>query len=271
MIKLLVLSVLVIFFNFLFYHSIGMLTIALVFSAFFFFFKFVLGGIKFKKIDLIILAVLTVLNIILLLRADLLVIFIVFNSLIFLLFSYVYFLMYGISIFTSWLEGVTTPFYIAKNYIISASEALFFSQSIKEKFGGNFNGRIQVLKTIARGLLLAIPVLFVLISILAAADPVYQKFVSNIFSVDFSLELKQRFIASLMLLLIFLPFVFYKAKKYSAVTPVFFTRLSLVTEMTVVMFLVAVTLASFIIVQFQYIFVNVASEINLADFGVKTY
>jgi len=126
-------------------------------------------------------------------------------------------------------------------------------------------------KSIFLGLLVSIPVVSVLISMLSNADPIFAKFVQDLLTEGFLNELPARIILSLFLLVFLAPFVFLKRKKRFVSPLNLLQRFSFVHEMSVVMVLVALIMGVFIIVQWPYVFVNVAYETDLSKFGVETY
>ena len=173
----------------------------------------------------------------------------------------------------SFLELFETPIKLGLGYLQNATQVRIKFPELGQR---NYPW-LKTIKPMATGLLISIPILIILINLFSSADPIYGSYVKKIFTIDlewfFSERIVLRAIISLALVAFFLPFL---GLKITQSIP-FLSRMvygktrELTQEMTIVMSLVAVTLASFLVIQWQYIFVSVPKETDLHQFGVKTY
>lgn len=265
--KVIVLFALVGVFNLFFFHRFGNLGFILWSFSVFLFLSFVLkvGRKQFFFWG----SMLLLLSFCLIFRAGGFVILILTFSSLLLLMLYTYILSCRLFFFRSLQELFISPFQIIFKYLNGSIEgfiSLIANRESKSKKVINF-------VVIARGIFIALPIILVLIILLSSGDPVYGKFIQNILNIqiDFKQEIWQRIFLSLFFFVLFLPFIFYKIKKENPPVIKILERFAIASEMTIVIFLVSLTLGSFLIIQFPYVFVNVAKEINLAQFGVKTY
>lgn len=122
-------------------------------------------------------------------------------------------------------------------------------------------------------LLVSLPVVL-LLAALFSSDPVFYHQITRLISEEFLAEIPQRFILCVLLFLLCLPLVhlYRKTKGYetSLATDLVarFSSLEIALTMST---LVTLLLYSFIIIQWPYIFVKVAHETELAQYGVKTF
>lgn len=121
------------------------------------------------------------------------------------------------------------------------------------------------------GLLIAIPVVTILVGMFAAADPIYYSYVQKIFSPEFLREIPWRIILTILIIISALPLVLPNTKHVFFSPGYILSRLQVTRELTIVMLSVAIVIASFIIVQWPYIFVSVGAETDLSAYGVATY
>ena len=121
------------------------------------------------------------------------------------------------------------------------------------------------------GLAIAFPVMLILVVMFSAADPIYYSYLKNIISPDFLQQLPWRIVLSFLLLCFAVPFVFPKLKKVFVSPGQLLGKLQMTHELTIVMAIVSLVIASFIIIQWPYVFVNVNAETDLSRFGVATY
>ena len=173
----------------------------------------------------------------------------------------------------SFLELFESPIKLGLGYLYSAWQVKFkFPEIGQQKYPW-----LKSVKPIATGLLISIPILFILINLFSSADPIYGSYVKRVFAIDlewfFSERIVLRAIISLALGAFFLPFLGIKiAQSIPFLSRMVYGKTrELTQEMTIVMSLVAITLASFLTVQWQYIFVSVPKETDLHQFGVQTY
>ncbi len=126
------------------------------------------------------------------------------------------------------------------------------------------------LKSIAIGFLFGLPLVTWLVSILSKADPIFAKFIREIFSEELLTQLPQRLIFSLILLGLLLPLLLMKFQKYTS--PInWLNRVKWDREVAVVTIMICLVLGTFLIVQWPYVFAKVALETDLSRFGVATY
>ena len=183
-----------------------------------------------------------------------------------------------IPFFQSFFQAIFSPFNALLSYLqgfFSQLEYLFKAEnSIKLR-------RPSVLEKIRPfiiGLLVSIPILFVLIRLLSSADPIYQSevikvtgWIGEIFTGSFWKTLPDRIIPSLFIGAALLPFIGFYSHKKDIILPFKVRSLAISSEISVVLFLVIAVLASFLFVQWKYVFVNVPFETDLSRYGVKTY
>ena len=118
---------------------------------------------------------------------------------------------------------------------------------------------------------IGLPIVFILVQIFQAADPIYASFIKSLFSFKLNSRLVTHLTFSAIVFGILLPLLWFRRNKEFHSPLGFINKYHLYYEMTVVMALVALTLASFLIVQAPYVFVRVPAETDLSKFGVATY
>lgn len=145
------------------------------------------------------------------------------------------------------------------------------SKSLQEQYFPNNKRLTSLTLPLVTGILVSIPILVILISLLASADPVYNHYVDQWFGFLNDGNLLGRIIISTLLLLGLIPLLF------TTIEPLLPTDLQALKTFTfplqyaVVMTLVALTFASFLIVQAPYVFIRVAKETELSQYGINTY
>jgi len=128
--------------------------------------------------------------------------------------------------------------------------------------------------SIGRGLVLAIPIVYMLVWLLSKADPIFAKQVSSLFSWFAGAgNLKTRIILSVIIAAVATPLLFIPTGQEGSLQSILkrIYRLSLVKEFTVVMGLVAVVIGAFLVIEWPYIFASVPKETELQQFGINTY
>jgi len=125
--------------------------------------------------------------------------------------------------------------------------------------------------SLATGMIISVPVLFILLGLLTAGDPVYGKFVDNSLQFLLTGKLWQHLLFSLILFVCLLPLLFLFGRPEFVSPLQQLARYSVIIEVTVVMVITTIVLGSFLIVQWPYVFVTVAYETDLSRFGVATY
>lgn len=180
------------------------------------------------------------------------------------------------------IEIIFSPFILAVNYFFSGIHLLnsiFTTDSDLWKVVTPLKSKkLKDVMPWIFGFVIALPIVFILISSLSNADPIFSSYVShitkwlsNIFKGDFWNRIFARVILTLFFLGFFSPFIFLKGQKDFKFPLNLLTRYPLPSIMTVVIGLIILTLGSFIIIQWPYIFVNVPYETDLSKFGVATY
>lgn len=180
----------------------------------------------------------------------------------------------GIPLIRSLMELVLSPVLLGWAYLKAAwrSLILLISRDTQQKMLATSNKEQRtVWKSGIVGFIIGLPIVAALVSMLTAADPIFAKFVSTLFGGDFLQNLPSRLFLSLVLVIVG-GIVFNLKRSSSFHSPLnFFQKFSVINEVTVVMTMVAVTIGIFLAVQWPYVFVKVAKETQLADFGVATY
>ena len=121
--------------------------------------------------------------------------------------------------------------------------------------------------------LVSLPVVL-LLTALFSSDPVFYHQITRIISEEFLAEIPQRFVNSTLLFALCLPLVhlYRQVKKYeTSLATELISRFGSFEIAFTMSTLVTILLYSFIIVQWPYIFVKVAKETELAQYGVKTF
>ncbi len=184
--------------------------------------------------------------------------------------SMMYLLSTDIPFFRSLLELTLTPFHLGLTYLYSCFSfltKLLSIQTISLKERKHKTPWLSLIIGLAAGL----PIVFILVQLFSSADPIYALFVKKLFTFKISDQLLGHIIFSVVIFVILIPLLFFKRQKEFNSPLAFINRFNIEREMAVVMTLVAVTLASFLIVQAPYIFVRVAAETDLSKFGLSTY
>lgn len=115
------------------------------------------------------------------------------------------------------------------------------------------------------------PIVLLLLSMFGKADPIFAHATKEFFGQDFLKHVPQRLFWSVILFFAFAPAAFLSLS--DKITSPFgnFMKGRWNREMTVVMALVAIVVASFLVVQWPYIFARVPAETDLSKFGVPNY
>lgn len=144
-----------------------------------------------------------------------------------------------------------------------ASVAWSYLQSVLDIFQLPRKGFLPII----RGVIIALPVFLVLVGLLAAGDPVYNHFLVDL--IKNIQRLVTHVIFSSVLLAVLLPYALSKFKGLPK--KIYSWTLSIATEVNILIGLIVVALGSFLVIQWPYVFANVAAETSLAKFGVATY
>lgn len=186
-----------------------------------------------------------------------------------------YLLATNIPFFRSLLELVLSPLFLLFSYIGSGLQTVgwFLSGRILELFGEGRGEKkaLARLKPLIIGLVLGVPIAVILISMFSGADPIFASTIKKIFDLKFLNNIPARIVLSVLLFLFLSPFIFLKRNKEFRSPIHTLEEMHLVHEMTVVMTLVGLVLASFLVIQWPYVFASVPFETDLSKFGVSTY
>lgn len=267
------LLVFVAFANLFLFHNLGSLGLALIFLGIFVFklIIFFKPSLYSKLITplISISAIVAVLLFTLIFRSQEFVLFISVINLLLILALTTYLLATEVPFVASLLEFFEVPIRLFGGYLRGAANRRLALPFIAD----NKNSWLSKIKPILIGLLVAVPILLVLISLFSSADPIYASYIKKLLSFNFSAEFIQRIIFSVILGLLTVPILALTiSRRQPLLTNFFYNKAkSFLQEMTVVMSLVALVIGSFLIVQWQYIFVSVPKETQLVDYGVKTY
>lgn len=173
------------------------------------------------------------------------------------------------------LELVLTPTWMAWEYLRGVRRVIgsFWtgewvkSQSVAKK--KKISPRPMWIKSVLTGLVVGLPIVAWLVALLSHADPIFANFVKNIVSEEFLRQLPTRLLWSAVLLLVMLPLLKLSYRAYHS--PLSFLTRGWTREMSVVLLMVVVVLGSFLVVQWPYVFVQVAKETDLSQYGIATY
>ncbi len=129
--------------------------------------------------------------------------------------------------------------------------------------------------SLIRGAVITLPIILVITYLLAQADPVFSKLVNEILNIkinlpDFLSNIPERFIHSLILLLLLIPIAMLKIEQ-PFISPLKHEKFAKYkNELSVLVLSLVAVLAVFLAIQFRYLFANVA-ETQLHQFGINTY
>src|SRR3989338_1446070 len=168
-------------------------------------------------------------------------------------------------------ELIHIPFSLTGSYLLSAVGQFISIVRGNNSFSVKF--RFNRFKPLFIGLLAGLPVAITLVILFSGADPIYAGYSRRFFSwfLHIPLNYRIRFIFSLGCFLIFSPFIRLKLNKKFVPPLTFPLNWRWTKEMTVVMSLIADVLASFLLVQWKYLFVSVPSETELVRYKIATY
>ncbi|MBI4130685.1 DUF4173 domain-containing protein [Candidatus Roizmanbacteria bacterium] len=211
-------------------------------------------------------ALLTIVWISLLLRSNSFVQFIGGVTTFGILFYFLYLISRSSSFFLSLGEVVFAPLYLAGEYL----QSLIPTVRLVTERSTNHDAFSRV-KSVLIGIVIAVPIIAILISMLSSADPIYRKTVGEWFSGSFWNEAITRVVVSLIVLSILAPLTILQVVKTRKSPVAFLANIFFIKEATVVMTLITLTLISFLVIQWPYVFASVAAETDLSKFGVATY
>lgn len=131
------------------------------------------------------------------------------------------------------------------------------------------NTASEWIPSIIVGIIIGIPLVAVLLILLRNADPIFNKTIGNVLSYITLSNTSLRIIIGLISFFSVIPLAFMSLKRQNS--QVLDVNESLIKPITVVMTMIALTLVLFLIIQWPYIFVSVAKEYELTNYGISTY
>lgn len=173
----------------------------------------------------------------------------------------------------SLLELLLIPISLGWSYVVSILQAIRALTTF-DTLGSGSKTWLSRLKPIVIGVVISLPIVIVLTSLFAWADPIYRvrldEWVKKLTELEFVRRLKIRTLFSIAVAITLGPLLFLRRSSEfrSLLTRL---RLTVHREMTIVMIAVALVLGSFLAVQWPYVFVTVPAETDLSKFGVATY
>lgn len=174
-----------------------------------------------------------------------------------------------ISFFPSLRYVVFLPLALGGSYLVASVDQYISGNSPLLKLKNKTPWLSSTVVAIGVGLLIGIPVVIVLSFLLAQADPIFSKKLSDLFGKITISGFVWRLIGSAFVFVAALPAAFLSIKLSKHPEPLHLSSLRI--PMAVVMTLVAMTLGAFLIIQWPYVFARVAAETDLSRFGVATY
>jgi hypothetical protein len=121
------------------------------------------------------------------------------------------------------------------------------------------------------GVVLGLPIVSVILALLISADPIFYSTLKNLFGEDFFYRLMVRAWLSFMFLIVSAPILATRLN-ITFVNPLTkLYRFDLVNIGLGIISMVAIVMATFLIIQWPYVFARVAAETDLSKYGVATY
>lgn len=186
--------------------------------------------------------------------------------------------------FGSIAEILFIPLGVAKHWFSKAVNLIDSTPEIISKFQTrnralklNLSFEKSTTTGLIRGIIITIPVVLVILMALSSADPIFSKLLSENFKkiLDFlspflEIKLAQRLIVSLFIVILTAPVAFMTIGRRFRSPLVHARYRKFRIEAAMLVSAVALVLASFLIIQFRYLFATV-QETELNQFGVQTY
>ncbi|MDQ5950899.1 MAG: hypothetical protein QG639_176 [Patescibacteria group bacterium] len=171
----------------------------------------------------------------------------------------------------SFAELVMTPFVALRNHGVGIFRFALQSRSASKPATSPLSS--SKIKSILIGILVSIPLIAIVGGLLAAGDPIFQATLKDIFDIQLNIDerIGQRILLTLLFTVLLIPFVQRKLGVPFTSPLKVLSKYNLVTEYSVVVFLLTLLLGFFLFIQWKYIFVSVAAETDLSQFGVATY
>lgn len=121
------------------------------------------------------------------------------------------------------------------------------------------------------GLVIGLPIAFILLGLFSSADPIFGTVTRQIFSASLVHTIVTHLYVSCIVFAVFIPVGFIVLSKQRNTVADWIIRVPFASEMSVVSLLVSLVTGAFLWVQWPYVFARVARETDLAKFGVATY
>lgn len=179
------------------------------------------------------------------------------------------------SFFSSAFDFLTSPFRVGIKYIRSAGYTIQTIWSIFTHINTHpqleKTHKYSLLRSVIFGLFIGLPIATVLLIFLSDADPIYAHFIRSLFNENILHEIPIRILFSLWMGLLLFPFLLFKPFSRSNYSVNNIIRFQFINEMIIISSLIAVIMASFLVIQWQYVFVHVPFETDLSSYGIATY
>lgn len=185
----------------------------------------------------------------------------------------VYLLSLKTTKFGGLLEFIIAPLRSAKSWLIAALEEYFFPSVKLKSSSANLTNHLpspKTAKSVLRGIVIAIPFLFLILGFLASSDPIFADYTQRFFKALSHGQFFSRAFYTIFIIIILIPAsVMVTKKPFKSPMSLSFWQ-GFTIEAQILLGSIAVLLGSFLVIQFRYLFTNVP-EIALLQFGVHTY
>ena len=273
---MLILITYVFFLNLFLFHSFGSLAFGLISFGTFLYFTFTLKSNSKGELSAVFGTFIALLFFSsgIILRANIFIQVILVLAVITTLLVYGYILSTRIPMVRSLFELLLAPLNFIGAYISSLFKTINIvanEEYKKTQLQAKLVEKNLLIKSTLIGLSIGFLIIGVLISMFSSADPIFATFIKNIFSAGFLQNIPMRVFFTLLLAFIFVPFIILKRNNIFNSPINIFKKINFVHEMTLIMALVALVIGLFLAIQWPYVFVKVAFEVDLSKFGVATY
>jgi hypothetical protein len=172
--------------------------------------------------------------------------------------------------FRAFFEFISWPVRLMSSWFKAFTKwpRLIYVNQMKSNLTNQFWKQVS---PIVAGLVVGIPIAYLLVLLLSQADPIFAAKVPRLSSIYISQDLVVRLVLSLFVIALLAPVMAMKLnKKFLSPMVRTFSR-DYLTFLNTVIIIVAAILLSFIVVEWPYIFATVAAETDLSAFGVATF
>ncbi len=163
------------------------------------------------------------------------------------------------------------------NSVVRILAAAFAAKESRQTASSTRSPYRHMARSLLVGILLGLPAVFILSALFSSADPIFGKFIEqstrwlqNLLNADTWERLIARAVLSFVLFGMLAPLLYFVRKPVTSSLP-YFARYQWTTELTVALCMIAITVGTFLVIQWPYVFVNVPFETDLSQFGVATY